>query len=45
MVVMKVGGWPRVYRKKDLKDLHARHKFKKGLTVDGLLKTALYITS
>ncbi len=44
MVVMKVGGWPRVYTNKHLKSLVARHKFKKGLSIEEVLKTALYVT-
>lgn len=45
MVVMKVGGWPSVYRRKDLKNLAARHKFKKGLSVDQVVSKALYVTN
>ena len=44
-VVMKVGGWPRIYRKQDIKALYLRHKFKKGLKLDEVLRNALYITS
>jgi hypothetical protein len=45
MVVMKVGGWPRVYKNKELKSLVARHKFKKGMGIADVIKTALYVTS
>lgn len=44
MVVMKVNGWPRVFRKADLKELRNRRKFKKGLSLKDILKKALYIT-
>lgn len=45
MVVMKVNGWPRVYRMCDLKEQIARKQFKKGVTIDTIRKHALYITN
>jgi len=47
MMVMKVNGWPRVYRKADLKAATSRKalRLKKGKTFADLEKSALYITT
>ena len=43
--VVKVGGWPMVVKKKDLKLLLARKRFKKGTTIQQIEKSALYVTN
>jgi len=44
-VVMKVGGWPRIYRRAEIKYLYQRGTFKKGMSLDEVLSKALYITT
>ena len=45
ILVVKVGGWPKVYRKKDLKRAIAKKRFKKGVSIESLEKEALYVTT
>jgi hypothetical protein len=45
MAVMKVGGWPKVYRICDLKAGVANKQFKKGVTIETIRKNALYLTN
>ena len=43
VLVVRVGNSPRVYKRKDLKELVHRGYFQKGVTIETLTKYAIYV--